>query len=161
MIVLHGDSCTVLSTPDHAGSAFGFCSTKQPQHRNCLQMTSDPPAASFLLVNVCEMKAVRISKVQALYLYSQSFVMRVMRVACNSKMATWSLFKPCKGGLSRSSLFHFVGLRPGTEYGIGVTAMKRERESLPATTNAATGELHHRCLEQANYCRSCQETHIY
>lgn len=32
------------------------------------------------------------------------------------------------------------GLRPGTEYGIGVTAVKNERESLPATTNAATGE---------------------
>ena len=33
-----------------------------------------------------------------------------------------------------------TGLRPGTEYGIGVTAVKDERESLPATTNAATGE---------------------
>ncbi|XP_053709923.1 tenascin-like isoform X1 [Synchiropus splendidus] len=31
-----------------------------------------------------------------------------------------------------------TGLRPGTEYGIGVTAVKDERESLPATTNAAT-----------------------
>ncbi|XP_030598758.1 tenascin-like [Archocentrus centrarchus] len=29
-------------------------------------------------------------------------------------------------------------LKPGTEYGIGVTAVKNERESLPATTNAAT-----------------------
>ncbi|XP_071322843.1 tenascin isoform X4 [Trachinotus anak] len=29
-------------------------------------------------------------------------------------------------------------LKPGTEYGIGVTAVKKERESLPATTNAAT-----------------------
>ncbi|XP_063746206.1 tenascin-like isoform X1 [Eleginops maclovinus] len=29
-------------------------------------------------------------------------------------------------------------LKPGTEYGIGVTAVKDERESLPATTNAAT-----------------------
>uniref|UniRef100_A0A665U106 Zmp:0000000846 n=1 Tax=Echeneis naucrates TaxID=173247 RepID=A0A665U106_ECHNA len=29
-------------------------------------------------------------------------------------------------------------VRPGTEYGIGVTAVKNERESLPATTNAAT-----------------------
>ncbi|XP_034565186.1 tenascin isoform X2 [Notolabrus celidotus] len=29
-------------------------------------------------------------------------------------------------------------LKPGTEYGIGVTAVKEERESLPATTNAAT-----------------------
>lgn len=34
----------------------------------------------------------------------------------------------------------YSGLRPGTEYGIGVTAVKKERESLPATTNAATGE---------------------
>ncbi|KAM9306361.1 tenascin-like [Pholidichthys leucotaenia] len=31
-----------------------------------------------------------------------------------------------------------TGLRPGTEYGIGVTAVKNERESLPATTNSAT-----------------------
>ncbi|XP_075952969.1 tenascin isoform X2 [Anarhichas minor] len=31
-----------------------------------------------------------------------------------------------------------TGLNPGTEYGIGVTAVKTERESLPATTNAAT-----------------------
>ncbi|XP_068429840.1 tenascin-like isoform X1 [Clinocottus analis] len=31
-----------------------------------------------------------------------------------------------------------TGLNPGTEYGIGVTAVKKERESLPATTNAAT-----------------------
>ncbi|XP_049909580.1 tenascin-like [Epinephelus moara] len=31
-----------------------------------------------------------------------------------------------------------TGLKPGTEYGIGVTAVKNERESLPATTNAAT-----------------------
>nr|XP_020472562.1 tenascin-like isoform X1 [Monopterus albus]XP_020472563.1 tenascin-like isoform X1 [Monopterus albus] len=31
-----------------------------------------------------------------------------------------------------------TGLRPGTEYGIGVTAVKDERESLPATANAAT-----------------------
>uniref|UniRef100_UPI0037E86BEB tenascin-like isoform X1 n=1 Tax=Semicossyphus pulcher TaxID=241346 RepID=UPI0037E86BEB len=31
-----------------------------------------------------------------------------------------------------------TGLMPGTEYGIGVTAVKNERESLPATTNAAT-----------------------
>ncbi|XP_069558442.1 tenascin-like isoform X4 [Brachyistius frenatus] len=30
------------------------------------------------------------------------------------------------------------GLKPGTEYGVGVTAVKNERESLPATTNAAT-----------------------
>ncbi|XP_035523493.1 tenascin isoform X6 [Morone saxatilis] len=31
-----------------------------------------------------------------------------------------------------------TGLKPGTEYGIGVTAVKNERESLPTTTNAAT-----------------------
>lgn len=37
-------------------------------------------------------------------------------------------------------LLCMAGLRPGTEYGIGVTAVKNERESLPATTNAATGE---------------------
>uniref|UniRef100_A0A674F1M5 Tenascin Ca n=1 Tax=Salmo trutta TaxID=8032 RepID=A0A674F1M5_SALTR len=36
-----------------------------------------------------------------------------------------------------------TGLKPGTEYGIGVTAMKNERESLPATTNAATSESIH------------------
>ncbi|XP_066511357.1 tenascin isoform X1 [Hoplias malabaricus] len=31
-----------------------------------------------------------------------------------------------------------TGLRPGTEYGMGVTAIKEERESLPTTTNAVT-----------------------
>ncbi|XP_067341368.1 tenascin-like isoform X1 [Channa argus] len=31
-----------------------------------------------------------------------------------------------------------TGLKPGTEYGIGVTAVKNERESVPATTNVAT-----------------------
>ncbi|XP_077163047.1 tenascin isoform X4 [Paroedura picta] len=31
-----------------------------------------------------------------------------------------------------------TGLRPGTEYGIGVTAVKQDRESAPATVNAAT-----------------------
>ncbi|XP_030647349.1 tenascin isoform X2 [Chanos chanos] len=31
-----------------------------------------------------------------------------------------------------------TGLRPGTEYGMGVTAIKDERESLPTTTNALT-----------------------
>ncbi|XP_051552286.1 tenascin-like isoform X2 [Myxocyprinus asiaticus] len=31
-----------------------------------------------------------------------------------------------------------TGLKPGTEYGIGVTAIKNERESQPATTNALT-----------------------
>ncbi|XP_027675471.2 tenascin isoform X9 [Chelonia mydas] len=31
-----------------------------------------------------------------------------------------------------------TGLRPGTEYGVGVTAVKQDRESAPATMNAAT-----------------------
>ncbi|XP_052413334.1 tenascin-like isoform X2 [Carassius gibelio] len=31
-----------------------------------------------------------------------------------------------------------TGLRPGTEYGMGVTSIKEERESMPATTNAVT-----------------------
>ncbi|XP_069604652.1 tenascin isoform X4 [Ranitomeya imitator] len=31
-----------------------------------------------------------------------------------------------------------TGLRPGTEYGIGLTAVKQDRESSPATVNAAT-----------------------
>nr|ASW28000.1 tenascin-C [Ambystoma mexicanum] len=31
-----------------------------------------------------------------------------------------------------------TGLKPGTEYGIGVTAVKQDRESSPATINAAT-----------------------
>ncbi|XP_063066917.1 tenascin isoform X4 [Engraulis encrasicolus] len=31
-----------------------------------------------------------------------------------------------------------TGLKPGTEYGIGVTAVKNERESLPATVHAVT-----------------------
>lgn len=35
----------------------------------------------------------------------------------------------------------YVGLRPGTEYGMGVTAVKDERESLPTTTNAVTGKM--------------------
>uniref|UniRef100_A0AAQ4QY63 Tenascin Cb n=1 Tax=Gasterosteus aculeatus aculeatus TaxID=481459 RepID=A0AAQ4QY63_GASAC len=44
----------------------------------------------------------------------------------------------------RNRVFYFsfrhwcVGLRPGTEYGMGVTAVTDERESLPATTNAET-----------------------
>ncbi|XP_067431341.1 tenascin-like isoform X4 [Thunnus thynnus] len=41
-----------------------------------------------------------------------------------------------------------TGLKPGTEYGIGVTAVKKERESLPATTNAATDLDPPRDLEQ-------------
>lgn len=35
---------------------------------------------------------------------------------------------------------HLIGLRPGTEYGIGVTAVRNDRESAPATINAGTGE---------------------
>lgn len=34
-----------------------------------------------------------------------------------------------------------LGLRPGTEYGIGVSAVKGDKESNPATINAATGEV--------------------
>ncbi|KAJ8395853.1 hypothetical protein AAFF_G00027360 [Aldrovandia affinis] len=39
---------------------------------------------------------------------------------------------------SDTTLGTITGLTPGTEYGIGVTAVKDDRESLPATTNAAT-----------------------
>ncbi|XP_070845448.1 tenascin-like isoform X1 [Chaetodon trifascialis] len=45
------------------------------------------------------------------------------------------LFPRGPGGTTKATI---TGLRPGTEYGIGVTAVKNERESLPATTNAAT-----------------------
>ncbi|XP_034026895.1 tenascin isoform X1 [Thalassophryne amazonica] len=57
-------------------------------------------------------------------------------------------YGPLSGGEHRELLFHpgpkdtthakITGLRPGTEYGMGVTAVKDERESLPATTNAVT-----------------------
>ncbi|KAM9858052.1 tenascin isoform 2-T2 [Aulostomus maculatus] len=57
-------------------------------------------------------------------------------------------FGPLSGGEHRELLFppgtkdstqaKITGLRPGTEYGMGVTAVKDERESLPATTNAVT-----------------------
>ena len=43
-------------------------------------------------------------------------------------------------------LLRSAGLRPGTEYGMGVTAVKDERESLPTTTNAVTGESFTHCL---------------
>uniref|UniRef100_A0A3Q3E2L5 Tenascin C n=1 Tax=Labrus bergylta TaxID=56723 RepID=A0A3Q3E2L5_9LABR len=43
------------------------------------------------------------------------------------------LFPP---GPKDSSQAKIIGLRPGTEYGMGVTAVKDERESLPTTTNA-------------------------
>ncbi|XP_076614634.1 tenascin-like [Chaetodon auriga] len=42
------------------------------------------------------------------------------------------------GGPGDTTKATITSLRPGTEYGIGVTAVKNERESLPATTNAAT-----------------------
>uniref|UniRef100_A0A669AW94 Tenascin C n=1 Tax=Oreochromis niloticus TaxID=8128 RepID=A0A669AW94_ORENI len=43
-----------------------------------------------------------------------------------------------KRGSGDSTQATITRLKPGTEYGIGVTAVKNERESLPATTNAAT-----------------------
>ena len=57
--------------------------------------------------------------------------------------------KPQNLNLSRQRVTFLVslcwaGLNPGAEYGIGVTAIKTERESLPATTNAETGERHFR-----------------
>uniref|UniRef100_A0AAV2MPY4 Tenascin C n=1 Tax=Knipowitschia caucasica TaxID=637954 RepID=A0AAV2MPY4_KNICA len=45
------------------------------------------------------------------------------------------LFSP---GPRDSTQAKITGLRPGTEYGMGVTAVKDERESQPATTNAVT-----------------------
>ncbi|XP_021164846.2 tenascin isoform X2 [Fundulus heteroclitus] len=45
------------------------------------------------------------------------------------------LFLP---GPKDSTQAKISGLRPGTEYGMGVTAVKDERESLPTTTNAVT-----------------------
>ncbi|XP_059920202.1 tenascin-like isoform X3 [Gadus macrocephalus] len=45
------------------------------------------------------------------------------------------LFPPGAGANTRAKI---TGLRPGTEYGMGVTAVKEERESLPTTTNAVT-----------------------
>uniref|UniRef100_A0A672H810 Tenascin C n=1 Tax=Salarias fasciatus TaxID=181472 RepID=A0A672H810_SALFA len=45
------------------------------------------------------------------------------------------LFPP---GPKDSTQAKITGLRPGTEYGMGVTALKDERESLPTTTNAVT-----------------------
>nr|XP_006005616.1 PREDICTED: tenascin isoform X1 [Latimeria chalumnae] len=43
-----------------------------------------------------------------------------------------------------------TGLKPGTEYGIGVTAVKQDRESAPATINAATDLDAPRDLEASN-----------
>ncbi|XP_018525041.1 tenascin isoform X3 [Lates calcarifer] len=45
------------------------------------------------------------------------------------------LFSP---GPKDTTQAKITGLRPGTEYGMGVTAVKDERESLPTTTNAVT-----------------------
>ncbi|XP_056274974.1 tenascin-like isoform X2 [Pseudoliparis swirei] len=45
------------------------------------------------------------------------------------------LFPP---GPKDSTQAKITGLRPGTEYGMGVTAVTEERESLPTTTNAVT-----------------------
>ncbi|XP_054876469.1 tenascin isoform X1 [Poeciliopsis prolifica] len=45
------------------------------------------------------------------------------------------LFPP---GARDSTQAKITGLRPGTEYGMGVTAVTDERESLPTTTNAVT-----------------------
>ncbi|KAG9354574.1 hypothetical protein JZ751_001287, partial [Albula glossodonta] len=57
-------------------------------------------------------------------------------------------YGPLSGGVHGEMMFPsgprdttraaITGLKPGTEYGMGVTAVKEERESLPATTNAAT-----------------------
>uniref|UniRef100_A0A8K9WP44 Zmp:0000000846 n=1 Tax=Oncorhynchus mykiss TaxID=8022 RepID=A0A8K9WP44_ONCMY len=57
-------------------------------------------------------------------------------------------YSPISGGSHGEEVFSrgsgdstqatITGIKPGTEYGIGVTAVKNERESLPATTNAAT-----------------------
>uniref|UniRef100_A0A4W5KFE7 Tenascin C n=1 Tax=Hucho hucho TaxID=62062 RepID=A0A4W5KFE7_9TELE len=57
-------------------------------------------------------------------------------------------YSPISGGSHAEEVFPrgsgdntqatITGMKPGTEYGIGVTAVKNERESLPATTNAAT-----------------------
>ncbi|XP_049593237.1 tenascin isoform X1 [Syngnathus scovelli] len=50
-------------------------------------------------------------------------------------------------GLSTTATI--TGLKPGTEYGIGVTSVKNERESLPTTINAATDLDPPQGLEQA------------
>uniref|UniRef100_A0A8C4IGA7 Tenascin Cb n=1 Tax=Dicentrarchus labrax TaxID=13489 RepID=A0A8C4IGA7_DICLA len=50
-------------------------------------------------------------------------------------------YGPLSGGEHGEFVFIlscYAGLRPGTEYGMGVTAVKDERESLPTTTNAVT-----------------------
>ncbi|XP_052454498.1 tenascin [Carassius gibelio] len=57
-------------------------------------------------------------------------------------------YSPIKGGVHGEDMFPkragdttwatITGLKPGTEYGIGVTAIQNERESEPATTNTLT-----------------------
>ncbi|XP_061657775.1 tenascin-like isoform X1 [Syngnathoides biaculeatus] len=51
-------------------------------------------------------------------------------------------------GPGETTIATIRGLKPGTEYGIGVTGVKNERESLPATINAATELDPPRNLEQ-------------
>ncbi|XP_051906160.1 tenascin-like isoform X1 [Hippocampus zosterae] len=51
-------------------------------------------------------------------------------------------------GPGQSTTATITGLKPGTEYGVGVTSVKNERESLPATINAATDLDPPRGLEQ-------------
>ncbi|XP_077398817.1 tenascin-like isoform X3 [Vanacampus margaritifer] len=51
-------------------------------------------------------------------------------------------------GSGQSTTATITRLKPGTEYGIGVTSVKNERESLPATINAATDLDPPRGLEQ-------------
>lgn len=55
---------------------------------------------------------------------------------------------PALSSYTMCLVFCAEGLKPGTEYGIGVTAVKSEKESLPATTNAATGERCFRAVVQ-------------
>ncbi|XP_077478909.1 tenascin-like [Stigmatopora argus] len=51
-------------------------------------------------------------------------------------------------GLGETTTATIAGLSPGTEYGIGVTGMKNERESLPAIINSATDLDNPQGLEQ-------------
>ncbi|XP_061656274.1 tenascin-like isoform X2 [Phyllopteryx taeniolatus] len=51
-------------------------------------------------------------------------------------------------GPGETTMATITGLKAGTEYGIGVTGVKNERESLPATINAATDLDPPRDLEQ-------------
>lgn len=51
-----------------------------------------------------------------------------------------SLFKLFQLQAASQHVHSLLGLRPGTEYGIGVSAVKEDKESDPATINAATGK---------------------